>query len=221
MAFQEEATMRTNSDGVVLINPFEVPPDRDRDFVSRWEQARDFLRERDGYVDTALHRSVAPDAEFRFVNVARWRSPEDFQAAMGAPKFPGRQMPYTSHPSLYHVVAEDDAPAGPDPAGSDPAGREPAEAVLLINLFEVPPPDDDDFLSSWEQARQLMRARPGYLGTRLHQSLVPDAVFRFVNIAAWPSASAFQAAIDDPAFRTATAEIAGRAHPSLYEVVRR
>jgi heme-degrading monooxygenase HmoA len=214
-------TMRTNPGGVVLINPFEVPPDRDGDFVSRWERARDFLRGRDGYVDAALHRSIAPEAEFRFVNVARWRSPADFQAATAARGFPGRRMPYAAHPSLYEVIAEDDAPAGPDPAGSGPAGVEPAGAVLLINLFEVPAPDDDDFLSSWEQARQLMRARPGYLGTRLHRSLAPDAEFRFVNIAAWPSASAFQAAIDDPGFLTVTADTSGRAHPSLYEVARR
>jgi heme oxygenase (mycobilin-producing) len=208
--------MCADSHPVVLINPFEVPPDRHTEFVTRWERARDFLAGREGYLDTALHRSLAPEAEFRFVNVARWRSPRDFQAAMAAPGFPGRRMPYASHPALYQVVAEDDAPAGPDPAGLEPAG-----AVLLINLFEVPAPDEDDFMSSWEQARSLMRARPGYLGTRLHRSLAPDAEFRFVNIAAWPSAGAFQAAIDDPAFREATAEIAGRAHPSLYEVARR
>jgi len=213
--------MCADSHPVVLINPFEVPPDRDTEFVTRWERARDFLAGREGYVDTALHRSLAPEAEFRFVNVARWRSPRDFQAATAAPGFPGRRMPYVSHPALYQVVAEDDAPVGPDPAGSDPAGLEPAGAVLLINLFEVPAPDEDDFMSSWEQARSLMRARPGYLGTRLHRSLAPDAEFRFVNIAAWPSAGAFQAAIDDPAFREATAEISGRAHPSLYEVARR
>src|SRR6266700_1804546 len=107
--------MSTNAN-VVLVNAFEVPSDRDRDFVSRWERARDFLERRDGYVDTALHRSTAPDAEFRFVNVARWRSPVDFQAAIAAPRFPCRQIPYASHPSLYQVIAEDDAPAGPDPA---------------------------------------------------------------------------------------------------------
>ncbi len=213
--------MCADSHPVVLINPFEVPPDRDREFVTRWERARDFLAGREGYVDTALHRSLAPEPEFRFVNVARWRSPRDFQAAVAAREFPGRRMPYVSHPALYEVVAEDDAPAGPDPAGSGPAGSEPAGAVVLINLFEVPAPDEDDFMSSWEQARSLMRAQPGYLGTRLHRSLAPDAEFRFVNIAAWPSAAAFQAAIDDPAFREATAEISGRAHPSLYEVARR
>lgn len=211
--------MPGSPEGVVLVNAFEVPPDRDRDFVKQWERARDFLEKRDGYLDTALHRSIAPDAEFRFVNVARWRSPADFQAAIGARDFPGRQMPYTGHPSLYQVIAEDDAPAGPDPAG--PGGREPDGAVLLINLFEVPPPDDEDFLSSWEQARRFMRARPGYLGTRLHRSLAPDAYFRFVNIAAWPSAEAFQAAVNDPAFLDVTAEMPGHAHPSLYEVVRR
>lgn len=206
---------------VVLINAFEVPPDRDKEFVTRWERARDFLAGREGYVDTALHRSLAPEPEFRFVNVARWRSPRDFEAATAAPGFPGRQMPYVSHPALYEVIAEDDAPAGPDPAGSDPTGSEPAAAVVLINFFEVPAPDEDDFMSSWERARRLMRAQPGYLGTRLHRSLAPDAEFRFVNIAAWPSADAFQAAIDDSAFREATAEVSGRSHPSLYEVARR
>jgi heme oxygenase (mycobilin-producing) len=213
--------MAASREGVVLVNPFEVPQDRDRDFVTRWERARDFLERRDGYLDTALHRSIAPDAEFRFVNVARWRSPAEFQAAIGARGFPGRDMPYAAHPSLYEVIAEDDAPAGPDPAGPGASGREPAGAVLLINLFEVPPADEEDFLSSWEQARRFMRARPGYLGTRLHRSLAPDAYFRFVNVAAWPSPQAFQAAINDPAFLEVTAEMPGHAHPSLYEVVRR
>jgi heme-degrading monooxygenase HmoA len=213
--------MPASPEGVVLVNAFEVPPDRDRDFVKRWERARNFLEKRDGYLDTALHRSIAPDAEFRFVNVARWRSPADFQAATGARGFRGRDISYPAHPSLYQVIAEDDAPAGPDPAGPGPSGREPDGAVLLINLLEVPPPDDEDFLSSWEQARQFMRGRPGYLGTRLHRSLAPDAYFRFVNIAAWPSEQAFQEAINDPAFLEVSAEIPGHAHPSLYEVVRR
>jgi heme oxygenase (mycobilin-producing) len=98
--------MCADSHPVVLINPFEVPPDRDTEFVTRWERARDFLAGREGYLDTALHRSLAPEAEFRFVNVARWRSPRDFQAAMAARGFPGRQLPYVSHPALSEVVAE-------------------------------------------------------------------------------------------------------------------
>src|SRR6266540_3700991 len=93
--------------------------------------------------------------------------------------------------------------------------------VVLINPFEVPPDRDREFVTRWERARDFLAGREGYVGTTLHRSLAPDAEFRFVNIAAWPSAAAFQAAIDDPAFREATAEISGRAHPSLYEVARR
>jgi heme-degrading monooxygenase HmoA len=66
-----------------------------------------------------------------------------------------------------------------------------------------------------------MQGLPNYLGTRLHQSLSPDAAFRFVNVAPWESPQAFQAAIQDPGFREAAAAIQHRAHPSLYQVVRR
>jgi hypothetical protein len=56
--------------------------------------------------DTALHRSLGPDADFRFVNVARWESPQAFMAAVRDPGFreATASMPYRSHPSLYEVV---------------------------------------------------------------------------------------------------------------------
>src|SRR6266567_1116737 len=97
--------MSTNAN-VVLVNAFEVPSDRDRDFVSRWERARDFLERRDGYVDTALHRSPAPDAEFRFVNIAAWPSEEAFQAAIDDSGFlkVTAEFPGHAHPSLYEVI---------------------------------------------------------------------------------------------------------------------
>jgi heme-degrading monooxygenase HmoA len=195
--------------GVVLINPFEVPAGRDDEFVEQWGRSREFLGKQDGFVDTALHRSLAPDAEFRFVNVANWQSPQAFQAAMTRPDFPGRQMPFTGHPALYEVVTEDPAPDGTD------------ARPVLINLFEVPPEADDDFVANWERARDAMRPRPGYVGTRLHRSLSPEATYRFVNIAPWESPQAFQAAIRDPGFQEATSAILHRAHPSLYQVVRR
>src|SRR5919202_4232442 len=99
---------------VVLINAFELPPEEaDERFLDAWKPSRDFMAERPGFLDTALHRSLEPDVEFRFVNVARWRSPAEFQAAVADPGFPGRGMPWRAHPSLYQVIAEDDAPAGP------------------------------------------------------------------------------------------------------------
>jgi heme-degrading monooxygenase HmoA len=92
---------------VVLINAFEVPPDRDEQFIREWQVARDYLSTQPGYVDTALHRSLAPDADFRFVNVARWRTPGDFQAAIQSEGFQQiwrESSQFPNHPALYHVV---------------------------------------------------------------------------------------------------------------------
>jgi heme-degrading monooxygenase HmoA len=201
--------MAAGAQQVVLINAFEVPADCDDEFISEWERARDFLREQAGYLDTALHRSLGPDAEFRFVNVAHWSSPQEFQAAMARPDFPGRQSSFRAHPALYSVVVEDKTPA------------EAAVGAILINAFEVPVEADEEFMGAWERTRQFMRSGPTYLGTRLHRSLSPDAEFRFVNIAPWESPQAFQTAIQDPGFREAAGAIRHRAHPSLFEAVRR
>jgi heme-degrading monooxygenase HmoA len=198
------------SDGaVVLINLFEVPPGADERFVAGWEQARDFLQGQDGYLSTELHRSLAADADFRFVNVAQWRSPAAFQAAMSQPAFPGRELPFPSHPALYQVVREDPPPEG------NPGG------VVLINAFEVPPDGDDTFLAGWEQTRDVLRGMPGYLATRLHRSLSWDADFRFVNVGRYQSPQAFQAAVRHADFQRAAAAIPYRAHPGLYEAIRR
>ena len=94
-----------------------------------------------------LHRSLSPDAEVRFVNVAEWASPAAFQAATAQPDFPGSDMPFPAHPGLYQVVREDQPPA------EDPGG------VVLINAFEVPPDGDDAFLASWEAVREVLMPR--------------------------------------------------------------
>jgi heme oxygenase (mycobilin-producing) len=201
--------MDAGSGPVVLINLFEVPPGADEGFIAGWERARDILAAQDGYRSTALHRSLGADAEFRFVNVAEWASPAAFQAATGHPDFPGRDLPFPAHPGLYQVVAED------PPPGEAPGG------VVLINAFEVPPDNDHAFLAAWEASRTFLATQPGYLATRLHRSLSPEADFRFVNIGRYASPQAFQTAIGQPEFRQAAAAIQHSAHPGLYEVVRR
>jgi heme-degrading monooxygenase HmoA len=195
--------MDGNGGPVVLINLFEVPAGAEAGFIAAWERARDFLAAQDGYRSTQLHQSLGADA-----NVAEWASPTAVQTATAQPDFPGREMPFPAHPALYLVVAED------PPPGEDPGG------VVLINAFEVPPDGDDAFLAAWEQTRRFLRGQPGYLATRLHRSLSPDADFRFVNIGRYTNPQAFQAAVGQPGFRQAAAAIQHRAHPSLYQVVR-
>ena len=91
--------------GCVLIEPFEVPASEDERFLAGWEGALAALAGRRGYLGTRLHRSA--EAEFRFIDVARWSSPlmrfratqePGFQAAAAA-------IPFPSHPALYQPVA--------------------------------------------------------------------------------------------------------------------
>jgi heme-degrading monooxygenase HmoA len=93
---------------VVLINSFEVPEAEAETFITAWQQARDYLQAQPGYVDTALHQALTPGADFQFVNVARWRTAEDFMTAIQSPGF--RQAAedlggYQAHPALYKMVA--------------------------------------------------------------------------------------------------------------------
>ena len=92
--------------------------------------------------------------------------------------------------------------------------------VILINPFEVPEGTaDDEFLRGWERAANYMREQPGFLSSRLHRAIAPDARFRFVNVAEWASPQEFQAAVSSEQFRE-IAKGAGPGSPALYEVVR-
>lgn len=92
---------------VVLINSFEVPgPDAGR-FITAWQRARYYLQVQPGYLDTALHQAVTPDADFQFVNIARWATAEDFMTAIRSPGFREAAADlagYRSHASLYKIV---------------------------------------------------------------------------------------------------------------------
>ena len=92
--------------------------------------------------------------------------------------------------------------------------------VVLINAFEVPAGQDEGFLRGWEAARDFLQRQPGYVSTRLHQSLDPSARFRFINVAEWVSPAAFQAAMNQPEFATMRQAMPFASYPSLYHVVR-
>jgi heme oxygenase (mycobilin-producing) len=104
---QEAAHPRSNAiSTVVLINAFEVPAGEDETFLQGWEAARDFMQRQHGYVSTRLHQSLDPTARFRFINVAEWATPADFQAALNHPEFVAMRqaIPFAHYPSLYQVV---------------------------------------------------------------------------------------------------------------------
>ena len=90
--------------GVTLINAFEVQPADDERFLGRWHAVRDLLAGQRGYLGTRLHHG---DADFRFVNIARWSSPLMFFRATQLPAFAelSADLPFPSHPGLYERVA--------------------------------------------------------------------------------------------------------------------
>jgi heme-degrading monooxygenase HmoA len=94
--------------------------------------------------------------------------------------------------------------------------------VILINPFEVPKGREDECLAFWEKAAAYMRRQPGFIATRLHRALSPEARFHFINIAEWESAAHFQRAIGNEEFNRLIEpymEIFPH-YPGLYEVIR-
>ena len=98
---------------VTLVNCFEVPAGREEEFLTLWQQVNAYMRQKKGYLSHQLHRSIAPDARFRFVNVAQWLSMEDFNAAHDSGFRALVSQPdwqaFRSIPALYEVVHTGDA----------------------------------------------------------------------------------------------------------------
>jgi heme-degrading monooxygenase HmoA len=95
---------------VEFINCFAVGSARDEGFVEMWRTVNAHMVTRPGYVGHRLHRSLRPDAAYRFVNTAQWESVEAWQAAHDAdfralatgPRWEG----ITATPALYEIVHE-------------------------------------------------------------------------------------------------------------------
>jgi len=97
----------------------------------------------------------------------------------------------------------------------------PAHAdVVLINVFEVPDGQEEQVVAAWEKARDFLSNQPGYVSTRLHQSLDPEARFSLINVAKWENPEAFQAAIANMNQANIFPEIDGLNYtPALYNIV--
>ena len=99
-----------DGDHVTLINAFTVPDGKEAEAIIFWEKAADFMRSQPGYISTALHAAILPDARFQLINVAKWESAEDFKRASQALRALGKIKPVEGlvpNPSLYTVIRSD------------------------------------------------------------------------------------------------------------------
>jgi len=92
-----------------LVNLFEVPAERDDEFLDLWVAADDLLRAKSGYRSTKLHRAVTPDAQFRYVNVAELGSIDAWRAVITGPEFSAiaaKMAAFHPNAALYTVAIE-------------------------------------------------------------------------------------------------------------------
>jgi len=95
------------------------------------------------------------------------------------------------------------------------------EHVVLINPFTVPEGKVQESIVYWEKARDYLKEQPGYISTKLHKSLKPDATFELINVAVWESAEAFMTANQKMRNELNVQPVEGLlAAPALYDVIR-
>jgi heme-degrading monooxygenase HmoA len=106
------------------------------------------------------------------------------------------------------------------------SSRVPAdEEVTLINLFEVPADQVDEFIAGWHERAEFMRTQPGFQEYRFYRTLSADSRFQLINIARWDSQQALRAATATPQFQAELQALNNNPdlnvtpHPGLYRVV--
>jgi heme-degrading monooxygenase HmoA len=69
-------------------------------------------------------------------------------------------------------------------------------SLTLVNLFTVPPGEEDAFAARFKTVVESLAGMPGFEGTELHRYAgVGDPSYAFVNIARWESADAWREAL--------------------------
>lgn len=91
--------------------------------------------------------------------------------------------------------------------------------VTLINVFTVPPEDQQRLITLWQQATDdIIRHLPGFISANIHAS--PDGT-KVVNYAQWETIEAFNAMRENPQASAHLRELAqiGTPAPILCNVI--
>ncbi len=103
-----------------------------------------------------MHRSVDPGARLRYANVATIVDRSAWQAAVAAPRLPGREQPGARHAGLFELVR-----------GS---GERDDTGPTVIAPYDWG--DEESVLAAWNRA----------CGESLHRSVGAAAAFGFVEL---------------------------------------
>ncbi len=95
---------------ITLINVFVVPEGKMSEAIAFWEKGAEFMEKQPGYISTALHQSILPNSKFQLINVAKWKTVEDFKKASHLLKTQSGLKPMQElgiNPSLYKIIRAD------------------------------------------------------------------------------------------------------------------
>ncbi|MDT4920718.1 MAG: hypothetical protein QOI15_1620 [Pseudonocardiales bacterium] len=100
---------------VRFINLFTVPVGRDERFLELWKRVNVYMAAQPGYRNHRLHRALADDAAYRYVNYVEWESEAAWAGAHDAGfrervADPG-WAEFTTTPALFEIVHEGSADA--------------------------------------------------------------------------------------------------------------
>jgi len=96
------------SEEIIVINPIIVPEGKEIKALEIWDRYAEYFKKQPGYIGTKLHKTIDPEAKFHYINVATWRTSDDFINALNNDEikkigngFP-KEMPH--FPSMYQVI---------------------------------------------------------------------------------------------------------------------
>jgi heme-degrading monooxygenase HmoA len=93
---------------VRFLNCFEVAVGREDEFLRLWQEVNDYMVDKPGYLGHQLHRSLADEARYRFINCAEWESVQHWREAhdegFRALALRPEMQPFATTPALYEVV---------------------------------------------------------------------------------------------------------------------
>lgn len=76
--------------------------------------------------------------------------------------------------------------------------------IVLMNIFTVPPADEDALLKAWAHDADFMKQQAGYISTQLHKGLAGSSTF--INYAVWQDVESFRNAFTNPEFQRRIAD---------------
>ena len=153
-----------------------------------------------------VYQALQAPASFPWVDLGEAATPHDAAEVVArALQVPGA---LSGRYEAFHVR---DVPA----AAYAPDGGDPDDGVLFVNCFRFAPEAHDAAYAAWLRVNAYMVTKPGYRSHRLHRRLDDDAPFGLVNVVAWESVEAWEAAHDEGFRAVAGGELPFTSHPTL------